>query len=314
METRANHIWVGAITMLLLAGLAAFAIWLAGLNEARQSEYDIFFKQSVNGLSRGSNVGFSGVPVGQVEEIALWKKDPEFVRVRISVNADVPILQGTTATILSSFTGPSEVQLDGAIKGAPPITDKGPAGVPVIPTKPGALGELLNNAPLLLERLGTLTDRLTSTLSDKNQESIEGILANTDRLTGSLADQAPQVSVTLAELRTTLAKASVALDEFAKVAGSADRLVNEDGKAIATDLRATLASARASAAELERTMQAAQPGMRQLNESTLPKAEALIRDLRATSKALRDITEKLDQQGASSLIGAAPLPDYEPGK
>ena len=40
-----------------------------------------------------------------------------------------------------------------------------PYGVPVIPTKPGGLGALLNSAPKLLERLSTLTERLTELLS-----------------------------------------------------------------------------------------------------------------------------------------------------
>src|SRR5690606_23331267 len=105
---------------------------------------------------------------------------PEFVRVRIALNKTVPILQGTTATIQGSFTGVSKIQLDGARRNAPPITCEVtacPEGVPVIPTKPGALGQILNNAPLLLERLATLTERLTLLLSDENQAAISGILA-----------------------------------------------------------------------------------------------------------------------------------------
>jgi phospholipid/cholesterol/gamma-HCH transport system substrate-binding protein len=98
-------------------------------------------------------------------------------------NDAVPILVGTTATIQGSFTGVSDIQLEGAVRGAPPITELGPEGVPVIPTKRGGLGEMLNSAPLLLERLATLTDRLTELLSDKNQKSIEGILRNTDKMT-----------------------------------------------------------------------------------------------------------------------------------
>ena len=31
METRANHVWVGAVTLALLVALAAFIIWLTGL-------------------------------------------------------------------------------------------------------------------------------------------------------------------------------------------------------------------------------------------------------------------------------------------
>ena len=67
METRANHLWVGAVSLMLLAALAAGIIWLARLNSGDQKEYDIFFKQSVDGLARGSQVAFSGVPAGQVK-------------------------------------------------------------------------------------------------------------------------------------------------------------------------------------------------------------------------------------------------------
>ncbi|MEJ2459412.1 MAG: MlaD family protein, partial [Novosphingobium sp.] len=160
METRANHVWVGAVTLVLLAALAAFILWIARLNEGVQNEFDIFFKQSVDGLTKGSEVAYSGVRVGQVKEIELWRKDPSFVRVRIKVDEKVPITIGTSATIQGSFTGVSDILLEGAIKDAPPITELGPEGVPVIPTKRGGLGEILSNAPLLLERLATLTDRL----------------------------------------------------------------------------------------------------------------------------------------------------------
>ena len=86
METRANHIWVGTVTLVLLAGIAAFVIWLAGLGDTNRSQYDIFFKTSVDGIAKGSVVAYSGVPSGQVTEIALWAKDPQFVRVRIEVD------------------------------------------------------------------------------------------------------------------------------------------------------------------------------------------------------------------------------------
>ena len=180
METRANHIWVGLVTLALLAATAVLTIWIARLNQGKLNEYDIFFKQSVDGLAKGSEVSFSGVPFGQVKEIELWKRDPEFVRVRIAVDQKVPILQGTIASLQGSFTGVSTIQLTGAVKGAPPIECPEenpratcPEGVPVIPTKRSGLGELLSNAPLLLERLATLTERLTMVLSDKNQKSIE---------------------------------------------------------------------------------------------------------------------------------------------
>lgn len=312
METRANHVWVGAITLVLLAIIAAFVIWIARLGEGDRNEYDIFFKQSVDGLSKGSGVTFSGVPVGQVDKIELWRKDPSFVRVRIKIDEGVPILQGVTATMQGSFTGVSNIQLEGAVKGAPPLTEPGPEGAPVIPTKRGGLGELLNSAPVLLERLATLTERLTLVLSDQNQKSIQNILANTDRMTNSIANASPRFEAAMAELQTTLVQARATLASFEKVANSTDQLVNGEGQSLAESLRKTLKSAQGAADQLEQTMKDVRPVTKQLNESTLPAAEAAIRDLRATTRALRDVTEKIDEKGAGGLLGGDKLPDYKP--
>lgn len=320
METRANHVWVGAVTLALLAALALGIVWLAGINKGEQNSYDIFFKQSVAGLAKGSQVSFAGVPSGQVSQIQLWPKDPQFVRVRIEVDEGTPILVGTTATIQGSFTGVSTIMLDGARRGAAPLTCSGdgvgktacPEGVPVIPTKPGGLGELLANAPLLLERLATLTERLTMMLSDRNQASISGILANTDRMTADLAQATPQVQRTLAELQVTLREASESLDQFEKVMGSTDRLINQEGQNLAAQMRGTLRSADDAAKSLSATLNDARPAARQLSESTLPAAEATLRDLRETSRALRAVTERIESQGAGGLIGGPKLPDYDP--
>jgi phospholipid/cholesterol/gamma-HCH transport system substrate-binding protein len=183
----------------------------------------------------------------------------------------------------------------------------------VIPTKQGGLGAILNNAPLLLERLATLTDRLNVLLSDENQKSIRGILANTDRMTGELADASPQVKKTLAELQVTLKQATTTLARFEGVAGKADQMLGENGNNLANDLRQTLQSAKAAADQLQGALSDARPAARQLSTSTLPEAEAAIRDLRATARALRQVTEKVDEQGAGALVGGGgKLPDYKP--
>ncbi len=205
METRSNHVLVGGVVLALLVALLFFIVWLAGFSGTSEQKYDIFFKSSVDGLAKGSAVTFAGVPVGKITEIKLLPATPEFVRVRITVDHDTPVLQGTTATIAGvGFTGVSQINLDGAIKGAPPITEPGPEGVPVIPTKPGALGELLSSAPKLLERISTLTERLTQLLDDKNQKSISGILANVDRLSGDLANRGPEIADALAETKVAI--------------------------------------------------------------------------------------------------------------
>lgn len=312
METRSNHVLVGSVVLILLLATAIFTIWLARVADTEQKVYDIFFKQSVEGLARGSAVSFSGVPAGTVEEIKIWKDDPDFIRVRIAVNEDVPVLIGTTASIQGSFTGVSTLLLQGAKKGAPPITQIGPAGAPVIPTRVGGLGALLNSAPQLLERLSTLTERLTELLNDRNQQSIGNILANVDRLSGSLGDRGPEIAATLAETRLTLQQAGRAAEQIGALAGTTNQLLDEQGRPLVTELRQTVARARTSMDNLDAVLNDARPGVQAFSKQTLPEVGLLVRDLREMAEALSGVAERLNRGGAGGLIGSQKLPDYEP--
>src|SRR4051812_40412601 len=200
MENRSNHVLVGGVVLVLIAIALAFTIWLAGFGGTDDKKYDILFKTSVEGLAKGSAVTFSGVPVGKVDDIVVMPDQPELIRVRIAVKKDTPILQGTTATIAGvGFTGVSEINLDGAVTGAPAIDQPGPFGLPLIPPKAGGLGALLNNAPALLDRVSNLTERLTDLLNPQNQRSISNIMAHLDTISGALADRSGDIAATLAD-------------------------------------------------------------------------------------------------------------------
>jgi phospholipid/cholesterol/gamma-HCH transport system substrate-binding protein len=321
METRSNHVLVGAVVLILLAMLALFTVWLARIGGGSEKEYDVFFKQAVDGLAKGSPVSFSGVPSGQVEDIALWPKDPQFVRVRIKVKDETPVLLGTTATIVGSFTGVSTITLDGAVKGAPPITcpetnpeQSCPMGVPVIPPKAGGVAALLSSAPQLLERVTTLTERLADVLSDRNQNSIAAILDNTNRLTDALADRGPEIAATLAETRVAIQRAGIASQQIGDLAATTNGLLANDIQPTIQQLNRTIASAQRSAETLDKAIGAAQPGLQTFSTKTIPEVNQLVSDLRAMTGALASVAEKVDRGGASSLIGSPKLPDYDPKK
>ncbi|MEQ9663272.1 MAG: MlaD family protein [Parasphingopyxis sp.] len=313
MENRSNQILVGSVVLVLITALVLFTVWLSNLGGSDDKPYDIFFSQSVEGLARGSGVTYSGVPVGQIEEISLMPDNPEFVRVRIRVRENTPILEGTRASIEGiGFTGVSQITLDGGVQGAAAIDDIGPAGAPVIPTRPGAFGEILNSAPRLLERLSTLTERLTELLSDRNQNSIAAILDNTERLTAELAARGEDISATLADTRIAIRQVGNATEEIGQLANTTDGLLNDEGRAVLRDLQRTVASAESSMAALERTVAAAEPGLNTFSERTVPEIGALVRDLRETSSSMRELSDRLNREGASSLVGSPSLPDYEP--
>lgn len=335
METRSNQVLVGAITLGLLAALVVFVVWLSQVGAGGDKRYDIFFQQSVEGLAKGSSVTFSGVPVGQIESINLVPDSPQFIRVRISVNGDTPVLEGSTATIRGvGFTGVSQIQIDppaapgqtqqGAQQRPPPRREircpdenaqsECPYGVPVIPTRPGGVAQLLNTAPQLLERVSTLTERLTELLSDRNQESIAGILDNLEEVSRSLAARGPEIAATLAEARVAIRQAGGAADRIGQLASSTQQFVDQNGRPLINDLRATLRSAQGSMAQLERAIGDARPGIQAFSSQTLPEVGQLMRDLRATSESLREITDRMNQQGIGGVIGGQRLPDYHGGR
>ena len=314
METRSNYVMVGAVTMALLVGVLLFVVWLAGLSNKKTRCYDIYFAQGVGGLNKGSNVTFSGVPVGQIQQISLLPSRPEFVWVRIEIDDQTPVLQGTSAQIKGvGFTGVSEIQLDGAIKGAPPITQIGPQGCPVLPATSSGLGALLNSAPELIERIQRLTERLTELLSDKNQNAISDILENVDKTTAVLAERAPDLADAIADARIAVRQAGIASQRIAVLSDSTNRLVNEQGRPAAEDLRKSLAAVQQATENLNAMISDARPGVQNFSKSTMPEVNRMVRDLRELTNSLNAVTERVNQQGIGGTLGPEKLPDYKPG-
>lgn len=183
--------------------------------------------------------------------------------------------------------------------------------MPVIPTRTGGLGAILNSAPQLLERLSTLTERLTGLLTDRNQASIAGILENTNRLTDALADRGPEIAATLAQTRIAVAQAGTAAEQIGNLAATTNGILAEDVKPTLANLNETIRSARQSTETLNSAIQDARPGLQTFSKQTIPEVNQLVLDLRQMSAALASVAEKVDQQGAAALVGPRKLPDYK---
>jgi phospholipid/cholesterol/gamma-HCH transport system substrate-binding protein len=328
METRSNHILVGAVVLGMLVAVVLFVVWLSQAGGDQDKKYDILFSQAVEGLAKGSAVTFSGVPVGQVESINLMPDTPQFVRIRISVDDDTPVIVGTTATMKATFTGIASIQLDpperdprkragtGRPIECPEVNPEAqcPFGVPLIPTKPGALGQLLSSAPELLERVSTLTARLTELLGDRNQNSIAAILENVQTISRNLAERSDEIAATLAEARVAIRQTGVAAQEMGQLADTADRTLARDVRPMLGDLRQTIRAAEASMGTLDATLSDARPGLQAFSKQTIPEVGQLVRDLREMSDSLNAVAQRLNTQGAGGIIGGSKLPDYKPRK
>ncbi|WP_037499177.1 MlaD family protein [Sphingomonas jaspsi] len=315
METRSNHVLVGSVTLALLAGLLFFIVWLAGLSNKETSCFDIYFNQGVGGLNRGSSVNYNGVPVGQITKISLLPDRPEFVWVRVEVDGETPVLQGTTAQIKGvGFTGVSEIALEGAVSGGKPLSQVGPQGCPVIPSSSGGLGALLNSAPELIDRIQRLTERLTELLSDKNQNAVSDILENVDATTKVLAQRAPDLADAVADARIAAKNAGIAAQRWGEVANTTNGILKDNAQPAMQDLQKAIASVQKAADNIDAVVADARPGIQNFSKSTLPEANRLVHDLRDLSESLRQFSDRLNERGVGGALGPEKLPDYQPGK
>jgi phospholipid/cholesterol/gamma-HCH transport system substrate-binding protein len=314
METRSNYVMVGAVTLALLVGVLFFIVWLAGFNTKKTNCYDIYFP-AVSGINKGSNVTFSGVPVGDVSKISLLPRNPGFVWVRIEVDSSTPILEGTNAQIQSiSLTGANEIQLNGAIKGAAPISRMGPQGCPVIPASTSGLSALLNSAPQLLTRIQTLTERLSELLSDKNQNAISDILENMDRTTKALSNRSGDLAGAITNARAALLNASAAAQHVSALADNANQLVTDQGRPAVENLNKTIQSVQHAADDLDAVISDARPGIQNFSKSTLPQLNQTVQQMRGLAQSLQQVSDRVNQQGIGGALGPKQLPDYKPGK
>lgn len=313
METRSNYVMVGAVTLAMLAGLLFFTVWLAGLSNKETKCFDIYFSQAVGGLNKGSGVSYSGVPVGQVTQISLMPQRPEFVHVRIEVDRETPVLQGTTAEIHGvGFTGVSEIQLAGGARGARPISQAGPQGCPVVPSSTSGLGALLNSAPELMDRIQRLTERLTELLSDKNQNAIADILENMDRTTKVLADRSPELGDAIADAREAVRNAGIAAQHVSELADTTNQMMTQDGRPAMHDLREAIASMKTASENLNSVITEARPGIQNFSKSTVPELNKMVRDMDELTRSLNDVADRVQQGGIGGALGPEKLPDYKP--
>ncbi|MBM3569324.1 MAG: MCE family protein [Alphaproteobacteria bacterium] len=269
METRANHVAVGAFVLLAVLGLIGFVVWLAKVDLDREFDhYTIYFTGGVTGLSKSGEVRFRGVPVGAVSEIALDPKDPQQVRVVIEVQKGTPVRTDTVASLeAQGITGIAFVQLTGGSPSSAPVAKPPGEKHPVIASKPSTIEALVNAAPELLGQIAGVLGEMGRLVDDRNRQALAETLANLARLTGQAADRIGPLAQRLDRIADELQRSTQALD------GRMDRA--------AADLAETL-----------KTVRGAMTAVETIAGRDLPPT---MTEVRAAAKSTADLTGELKE-------------------
>lgn len=303
METRAHHLLIGFFMLIMILGLGAFVIWLAKVDvDQKYKQYLIVFEGSVAGLNEGSPVRLNGVAVGTVLDISIPPADPSRVAVTVRIEADVPILEGSVASLeLQGFTGIAYVQVKGGT-GTPIVAEKENV-LPVIPSERSPIQQVFEEAPNLINEAILAINNLREILGPENRQTISAILANLATVTGALADRSDEIDHVLRRLESALAAFESMAASIDGAAGAAQVLLEGDAAQTFAEAREAAAAARRLMDDLEAIAADNREGISRFVNTGLPETTRLIADLRGLSARIEALVRKFEERPQDALFG-----------
>ncbi len=326
METKANHILIGAFVLVMVAGAFGFVLWLAKVQIDREfNDYHVYFDGSVAGLSAAGEVRFNGIPVGSVRELVIDPDDARRVRVTIEVSSTTPVRKDTMASLeLQGITGVSYVNLSSGDPKSAKLVVKAGQELPVIASRPSRFEELFTGAPRALDRFTILVDRATRFLGEENRAAVSGILADVKTLTGALAGRADKLAQTLDNVERTSGELRDAAGNVSRVAAEvavllesadatlavargtlagADEVFTGDLRGLIDDTRATVRSVGRTSDELQALIAETREPLGEFSAEGLFEFSRLITETRFLVGSLSRLAEQLESDPAQFLFG-----------
>jgi len=157
LETKANYLLNLLFTLFVAAGIVGFVHWIsAGPVLGLRASYYIVFRGSVGGLTKGSEVLFNGMQVGEVAAVRLDERDPKQVIATVSIDADVLIGDDTFVGLeFGTITGVAWIEMRGSDPSPGPLP-KGADGIPILTADEGAMISLSGKARAFIPKLDSM--------------------------------------------------------------------------------------------------------------------------------------------------------------
>jgi phospholipid/cholesterol/gamma-HCH transport system substrate-binding protein len=309
MERNANYALVGFASLVLFVGLLAFVLWLAQVRFARDYDlYDIVFDGPVRGISVGGEVHFNGIKVGEVQRIALDPENTARVISRIKITSDVPIKTDSYATLEpQGVTGVNYIQITAGTKARPLLKDVTAHGhVPVIRSQKSTLSDLIEGGGVVLERSIEALDRLNRTLSDANIREVSGMLSDLHAVTSELKAR-KQI---IANADQALQQLDVTLQRAARLADSANGLVEGDGKRALSNLADAAQSLKETSQKAQALLDKLQGPTSDFANNGLPQLSSAISSLQTATDSLNRVLDEVERS-PGGLIGKPSAKEIE---
>lgn len=318
METKANHVLIGAFTLAVAVLGLLFALWAAKtVSDRSWDEYEIVFAEAVTGLTRGGIVQYNGIAIGEVHELFLDRDDPSRVIAQVRVTAGTPVKTDTVARLaFVGLTGVVQIQLAGGSPESPMLRDSVPRGERArIRAEVSAFARLLASSEDITTTASDLLVRLNRMLDDETVANASKTMANLEQITGTLAAERGEIAELLRDARSAAARLDRVLATAEGTMGGLDRSVaalDQDLPQILTKLDRALTEFEALSRNANALVAENRGAVQQLGQAGLPQVGPALAELRSLLRQLHRAAAKIEESPSSAILGGPTPEEFKP--
>src|ERR1700732_4625273 len=181
METRAHYVAVGTFVLAVIFLAFVAILWLGRAEFGEQAKrYYIFFRGSVAGLNKGSQVQYNGIPVGRVVDIRVDPGNLEQIQVTVEIDTSIVDIKSDARAFLEAniLNGIATIQIRGGTREARELVPRPGHKYAVITAGRSELEEVEASLPELVAGLKGAEDRLNDLLDENNRRGVPATLQN----------------------------------------------------------------------------------------------------------------------------------------
>jgi phospholipid/cholesterol/gamma-HCH transport system substrate-binding protein len=305
METRAHYVAVGifVLSAIILAFVAVLWLTHAEFGETARRYY-IFFRGSVEGLSKGSKVQYNGIPVGTVVDVRVDPNNLAQVQVTVEIDPSIVEIKTDARAYLDSnlLNGIATIQIRGGTRKAQPLEPKPGHKYAEIPPGQTELEAVKESLPRLAAEIQRATRNINALLDKRNRDAIADTLQNIRTITGNVVGPSRQLAEVVANADQSVLAFTTLLHDLDR--GMVGRGGLKDQASRTLDDYSNLAkSLLGDSRQLQSILAENRPGVRDFSQRTLPEIDGLVVGMERLVDHLTQLATELQQDPTRLLFG-----------